>query len=291
MDYIAPDWFIYGTLALNAITILLLFMVFLFARNYIRARFRKRFRGGHMVLGGDTDAELDFLVLEKDAGWLRGAGDFEITGPAERGPDCDMFIAHRRMGFTVPLPVLKAITALIRMGFKNLEQAVKQYDELYILQNQATIQEAINADMQAQKGELLVKKYTQAGRQALINLEWITPFTLPLSLVYSWALQQADSQNNELIVERAELKAEKKARQALSGTERLLPYAIFFVIIMVGGALAYNMLPQHSTPPTTTTAPTTTAPENTTTAPTTTTTTTAPGINVQISASGGDNGS
>jgi hypothetical protein len=257
LNFMLEDWQVYTYLAVFVCSILGSILFLFLGAPLIIPRLKAVITRKHMILLGTAAGKGQFKALKEFAGWLRDKKeDFEITPRSiTKLPfGLDIFVGHNKLGLTIPLEGAAAIAHLNRMGYASLADALNAYDDQWFQTNAEAIKAAVDKanaaitdPQKAKVNEYMVyDEYRQAGRTVLVKLQWITPFTIPLSILYNYSLQTVSAQNNKIIVDAA-VQDEREKRTGAKDLGKFIVVAGIIMCILIAGAVAVNILPKQCT--------------------------------------------
>lgn len=252
--YLLTDMDIYELIFIIGVLALYTGFTVFTARKYLMMRFKQVFLGKQGLLIADMQGSGQWGTGELKNGWIRQPfGDYEAVNAAVRG-EADFMIIFKPFSFMVSLPWLTAVTFLESIGLHSLQDALDKYDKDWFMTHKAEFEATIAAEKDKkteddQATRIALKSIQWSGREALMRLEWVTPFTLATNIVYNnWALRPADAQQNKNVMDRALNIADKKYVEQLKtakmgfSSEKAMQWALVVIVLFIGAAIAYYIL-------------------------------------------------
>jgi hypothetical protein len=228
------DMYIYGMMGVIGILMSYFGLTMILASNYLYNRIKALMLKRAFCLKGYSGGGGEYTTLKRTGKWLLDKiveieiGDRTVTRMKN---NTDLFIIHGNLGVTVSLEVLDAVANLDSLGYKDLAQAVMQYDKDWFQLNKAEIDRMLAEVNSKSQKEIIVNEVMKKGEDVLIRLQWINRRTLPLSIVYNWAYQVLNPQNNKLLTEQAKFDARQET-QGLMTAAKLMPYLFIFAVLI-----------------------------------------------------------
>jgi hypothetical protein len=256
MNYLIPDNWVYGVLVYFTFTVLFAFITWRLAGNYLMARYKVQFLPRReMVLDGNPDGSGRYKAMKEKAGTLYDKYEQIKIGVRSsiRTPDCNLYLANSRYGLTANLEQGAAMAALENLGFKTLPEALEKFDADWLARPevQADLTRFIKEGEElkiSDAPQIALKSVKAMGQQFLLKFQMVTPFTIPLAVLFNYGLAELDSQVNKNITDREVMEKEQEIlRMAKQGykMQDIAMIVMFIVIIIVAGALGMNMLPKQ----------------------------------------------
>jgi hypothetical protein len=235
-----------------------LFLIWRMCGNYVITRFKCQFLPGNRkaVLDGNQDGSAEFKAMKEKAGFLTSKYEQIKVGLKSviRTKDGDLYVANSRYGLTWSMDVAAAASALNNLGYANLADALKKYDDEWF--NKEENKEAYNkmlleGEQKNIQGyaQIAIDEIHKQGQEVLMKLQWITPFTIPLSMLFNYGLAEIDSQVNKTITDREVYEAKMELlneRTKGFNAQTMMLIIMGIVIVMIAGALAMQMLPKQA---------------------------------------------
>jgi hypothetical protein len=207
-------------------------------------------------LDGSPDGSAEFKTMKEKAGFVESKYEQIKIGlkSVVRTKDGDLYIANSRYGITFSMELAAAAAALDGLGYRSLSDALEKYESDWF--NRPDNKEAYDKMLEEGKnknvnnyGQIAIDEVMKRGQEALIKLSWITPFTIPLSILFSYGLAELDSQINKTITDREVYEAKMEVldmKQKGYNIQTIMFIILGIVVVMIAGALAMQMLPKQA---------------------------------------------
>ena len=250
--------YFYLTLAVILFFGLLLFMIWRMCGNYVITRFKVQFLPGNrkVVLDGNQDGSAEFKDMKEKAGFLISKYEQIKIGLKSviRTKDGDLYVSNSRYALTLSMDSASAAAFLNNLGYASLSDALDQYDSDWFEKQEnkdklnVMLKEGEEKNVQGY-AQIAIDEIRKQGQTALIKLQWITPFTIPLSILFNYGLAEIDSQLNKNITDREVYDARMELLNEKTkgfNAQTMMLIILGIVIVMIAGALAMQMLPKQA---------------------------------------------
>lgn len=242
MDVLLPDYVIYMGLGVIAVLVFWFFITIVWGSNYLFNKAKAVFKKEVLCLQGLSGGGGCFTTRKREGGFLINdkeeieIGDRTVTRMKN---NTDMFIIHDKLGVTVSLEVASAIAQLDFLGYKELAQAIESYDSDWIKANKDKVDELLSMAKNEKEREIILTDIQRKGDDVLLRLQWINKKTIPLSIVYNWAYQILNPQNNKIITEKAKLDVMQENIKGMTA-QKMMPWILMGILII--GAITFALV-------------------------------------------------
>jgi len=216
-------------------------------RRYIFARI-KELLGWKRILKVGKDGIVRWSNSKIDCGFLVEKDSMTQIAASRivRTNEGDFYILTEGFGLSYDLNIAAATTMLSDLGFRNIVQALQAYDSAYfsIEANKKKLEEAIKLDNDLNQQGVRIKGLIEDSRTKLLNLdlEWLSPYTVPLAVTYQWALQNTDSINMKNIYEKGILAARNEELHQGWTQEKIQGFAIIALSMVIVASLGFYIV-------------------------------------------------
>lgn len=239
-----PDFYVW--LGVTAVLLLYFILTLALAGNYIKARLKKRFGLGEIVLVKQRDGTLIWRNMKKELGFLTDKNEFvKIAADCiNRSKDVDFYCMSEGFGLTYNIDLAECVNFLRRNGYMNIVEALRKYDEEYFNpeKNKENYEKLLKAIEQDNMNKTMkVREIKEDARKKLITLklEWVNDFTIPLAVTYNWALQNVSSTENKIMYDKGYLSAISEEYKSGWTAEKITFLVVMLAGILIVGAIAF----------------------------------------------------
>ena len=242
MDVLIPDYVIYMGLGVIAVLGLWFFITIVWGSNYLFNKAKAVFKKEVLCLQGLSGGGGQFTTRKRERGFLVNdkeeieIGDRTVTRMKN---NTDMFLIHDKLGVTVSLEVASAIAQLDFLGYKELSQAIAAYDTEWLKANRDKVDEMLSAAKNEKDREIILTEISKKGDDVLLRLQWINKRTIPLSIVYNWAYQVLNPQNNKILTEQGKLDVLQEKVGGMTA-QKMMPWIIMGILVI--GAITFALV-------------------------------------------------
>lgn len=247
------DYVVYIFVA--AVTIVSL-TTLIYCRKYYLARIREALFGMTRYLEVDETSRGTWKATKAIPGVLRTKiGDYYLRDPPIKD-DGSFYICSRGFSMNVSLDKAAAIATLRDINYNTIADALEKYDEEYYnkIGGENKIRELLEKEKQQnpdKKDEelykIILKDIKIEGIKTLLRLQWVTPLTIPLNVIYrDWCYREsADSIQNKNITDALinlnDQNWIKKITNAKIGIP-LSQWVLWICALLVCAAIAYAII-------------------------------------------------
>jgi hypothetical protein len=256
LNAVGPALYVYLTLTAIILGGLTVFIVMRLCGNYIMARLKTQILPGHRrtAIEAHPDGTGRFQSMPETAGYIESKyAQYRLGARSStKTPDGDLYFCNSRSTITWPIEIAAMAGALEHLGYQTIEEALKKFDDDWFRSDNEAYNELIEDAKKrgVKEGDALqiaVKEIQKRGSQALLKLNILTPFTIPLSILSNYGASEWDPEMNKNITDRKVLESDLrnlKLQKRGFDLNTVVIVGFLCVVVIMAAAVAMNILPK-----------------------------------------------